>query len=633
MLIAFVILAACDTQPLKPDAGPGEETKPVTEEQTTLTDEAERLLSLAEDSDTDAQQFRYRALAAHLYIEAGSIDLAQQQLDILIQKKQQQPAADQTNARINQATISLLSAAIALANEDAELASQFINETEPVTREQQIKYYELKADLDFLTGNYMYAVDRRVQLDGYITDEKAKNANNRKIWAALSNLSTSQLNKQRSNNATIDGWLDLARVIRSGQQNISKLEDALLDWGTRHPSHPVNESFLPELISIYQADISDRKQIAVILPMQGDLSKVTDNIKNGILSAYYKDINTAVKPDIRFYDSSNKEMSFRQIYQQAIDDGATNIIGPLDKVIINQLAQQQELDIPVLTLNYSENAFNTTENLFQFGLSPEDEARQVAELAIKQNKKRAAVFYPDSDWGKRLSQAFVEEYTKLGGQAISQADYATDTNDYRRPIRALFNLDQSTIRHRKVENTIGKRAISEPHRRQDIDMIFLAATPRSARGIMPSFKFHHASDLPVYSTSHVFTGKVDKDLDRDLNGLVFCDLPWVLQNNSPLAGVFTNNWPQQGSYTRLFALGVDAYHLVYNLDYLENKDFAFYDGQTGNIRQDENNRITRRLLWARFDKGRPVYFEPPVFDISTSKQANTGENKGTSTTN
>ena len=119
MLIAFAILAACDTQPLKPDAGPGEETKPVTEEKATLTDEAERLLSLAEDSDTDAQQFSYRALAAHLYIEAGSIDLAQQQLDILIQKQQQQPAADQTSARINQATISLLSAAIALANEDA----------------------------------------------------------------------------------------------------------------------------------------------------------------------------------------------------------------------------------------------------------------------------------------------------------------------------------------------------------------------------------------------------------------------------------------------------------------------------------------------------------------------------------
>ncbi len=625
LLLAIIVLSACDTQPSKPDAGPTEATKPVTEKQATLTEEAERLLSLAEDSDTDEEQFRYRALAAHLYIEADKVALAQAQLDILIQKQQQRPAIDETSARIEKATISLLTAAIAIAKKDAKLASEVISETRPVTREQQIRYYELQADLDFLSGKYMHVVDRRVQLDGYLTDEKARSTNNRKIWAALSNLSTIQLNNQSSKNATINGWLDLARVIRSGQQNISKLEDDLLDWGTRHPSHPVNESFLPELINIYQANISERKQIAVILPMQGDLSQVTENIKNGILSAYFYDVNTAVKPEIRFYDSSDKELSFRQVYQQAIDDGATNIIGPLDKVIINQLAQQQELDVPVLTLNYSEKAFNTTDNLFQFGLSPQDEAHQVAELAFRQNKKYAAVFYPDSDWGKRLSQAFTEKYTQLGGHVISQADYATDTNDYRRPIRALFNLDQSSIRHRKVENTIGKKAISESHRRQDIDMIFLAATPRSARSIMPSFKFHHASDLPVYSSSHVYTGKIDKELDRDLNGLVFCDMPWVLQNSSSLSKVFIKNWPQQASFTRLFALGIDAYHLVYNLDYLENRDFAFFDGQTGNIQLDENNRITRKLLWARFEKGKPVYFEPPVSDNTVSKQTKAGE--------
>jgi len=131
---------------------------------------------------------------------------------------------------------------------------------------------------------------------------------------------------------------------------------------------------------------------------------------------------------------------------------------------------------------------------------------------------------------------------------------------------------------------------------------------------MPAFKFHHAADLPVYSTSHVYTGKVNRELDRDLNGLIFCDMPWVLQNDSELSKVFTSNWPQQENFTRLFALGIDAYNLVYNLDYLKNKEYAFYDGQTGNIQLDENNRITRKLLWARFENGLPVYFEPE-FDL------------------
>lgn len=624
MLLAVVALSACDTQPVKPGDEPAEPAKPVTEKQATLTEEAERLLALAEDSDTDAEQFKYRLLAARLYIEADEIDHARQQLEILQQKQQFKPAADETTVKIEAASILLLSAEIAIAEKNITLADELINETAPVTREQQIYYYGLKADMDYLSGKYMHAVDRRVQLDNYITDSNDKNKNNRKIWAALSSMSTAQLNSQHGKNATINGWLDLAKVMRSGQNNIGKLENDLLDWGTRHPAHPVNENFLPELISIYQSDISVKKVIAVILPMQGELSNVTTNIKNGILSAYYFDKNNAVKPVINFYDSSNEALTFDQLYQQAIDDGATNIIGPLDKIVINKLLQQQELDVPVLTLNYSENTFNNTENLFQFGLSPEDEARQVAELAIKLDKKRAAVYYPDSEWGKRLNQAFSDHFTLLGGRVMTRSDYATDTNDYRRSIRALFNLDQSAIRHRKVENTIGKKAQSEPYRRQDIDMIFLAATPRSARSIMPAFKFHHASDLPVYSTSHVYTGTVDRELDRDLDGLVFCDLPWILQNDSPLEKVFTQNWPQQGNFTRLFALGVDAYHLVFNLDYLKNKDFAFYDGQTGNIQLDVNNRVTRKLLWAKFERGKLATFEPPVYTPVISEN-NTGD--------
>lgn len=619
LITLFAALTACDTQPVKPEQEITEPTLPVTEKQATLTEEAEKLLELAEDSDTEEEQFDYRAQAAHLYLEAGDIAHAQQQLTFLKGKQQNRPASDSKRATIETAGVLLVSAEIAIAEKNLILADEIISELKPITREQQIQFYELKANRDYLSGRYMYVVDRRVQLDAYMSDNKSKENNNRKIWAALSNLTTAQLNSQHSKNMTIKGWLDLAKVTRSGQQNISKLEDDLLDWGTRYPSHPANEGFLKELITIYQDDLSAKKHIAVILPLQGKLSNVSSNIKNGILSAYYesaKGSSTELMPVLHFYDSSDADLTFHQLYQQAIDAGATNIIGPLDKIVINQLAQQQELDIPVLTLNYSENVFNNTSNLFQFGLSPEDEARQVAELAIRQNKLRAATFYPDSEWGKRLNKAFTEHYVSLGGIIINSGDYATNTNDYRRPIRTLLNLDQSDIRKRKIENIISKKVQHESHRRQDIDMIFLAATHRSARSIMPSFKFHHAGDLPVYATSHVYTGKIDRELDRDLNGLIFCDLPWVLHNTSALDKTFKQNWPQQENFTRLFALGIDAYHLVYNLDYLQNKDFAFYEGQTGNIQLDRHNRVTRKLLWAKFKRGVPVYFEPETAELT-----------------
>ena len=566
---------------------------------------------LADDSDSDAEKRSYQLQAARLFLQAGDLRRAKSLYDDMNQQLQSSATAPETE----HVSLSLLATEIAVFEKNSPLAIELITDITPISRDQQLYYYSLKADIDNLRGKHMYAVDRRVQLDSYFTDARQKELNNKKIWAALSSLSSEQLKyerqiKHRNNKAIIDGWLDLADVMRSGQQHIGKLENDLLDWGTRHPTHPANGTFLTSLVDNYQIDVSGQKRIAILLPIQGELSKVTATIKNGMLSAYYSDNTSSVKPVLSFLDTSDEDVIFMQLYQRAIDDGATHIIGPLDKVEINKLAQQRELDIPVLTLNQSESMMGHTENLFQFGLSPEDEARQVAELAIMQNKLRAAVFFPDSDWGKRLNKAFTEHYEYLGGTVLAASDYATNTNDYRRPIRELFNLDQSDIRRRKVEDTIGARTVSEPKRRMDIDMIFLAATHRSARSIMPAFKFHHAGDLPVYATSHVYTGKVNRELDRDLNGLIFCDLPWVLDNNSELEETFTRNWPQQASLTRLFALGIDAYHLIYNLEYLQNRDYAFYNGQTGNIQLDDYNRITRKLLWAKFEYGAPVPFQP-----------------------
>ena len=604
------MLSSCDSQPVRDKTEDDFITasKPVTEQQITLAEKAHALIQQAEDADSNTEEHNFRIQAAYLYLEAGMLEPARRQLEQLKRIDSREPQPDD----IRSTDILLLTAKLAIIDKNSPLASQTISEITPVSREQQIRYYGLKADLDHLYGRYYFVVDRRVQLSAYLVKKEDIQKNNVRIWGALSSMPNAQLYSQQSSNVLISGWLDLARVMRAGQQNVSALENDLLDWGTRHPAHPANDTFLARLIDNYQYDISTKKHIAIMLPMQGNLANISDTIKNGILSAYYNDNNNTIKPVLKFYDSSSDELTFPQLYQQALDDGATNVIGPLDKDIINGLTQQLSLDVPTLTLNYADNTYSYTENLFQFGLSPEDEARQAAELAVHQGKMKAAIFYPDSEWGKRLKTAFTEHYEFLGGEVLTTADYDTNTNDYTRPIRALFNLDQSDIRRRKVENILGQKLLYEARRRQDIDMIFLAATHRSARSIMPAFKFHRAGSLSIYSTSHVYTGKIDTELDRDLNGLIFCDLPWILQSESPLAKVFSDNWPQQQNLTRLFAFGIDAYHLTYNLDYLKNKDYAVYNGLTGNIRLNEQNRITRKLLWAKFNRGRPAYFEPEI---------------------
>ena len=643
LLSSLLTLTACDTDPFKPYTQP-DDSVAITDVYDDPYLEAERLIQLAKSSSTISRKLKYRARAARKYIQAGEINSAKKQLKFLhassLQPSPQAQTKEQTKKQ--QVDIFLLSADIALNEKNTLLAGQTLQKINTITPEQEYYLLSLTADYNFQSNQYMKAVEQRVQLHTSLSSEIEKKNNNNKIWAALSSFDNTQLNNLTAQNQTVKGWLELAHVMRAGQQSSSLLENDLLNWGTKYPEHPANDTFIRELASTYQDNFTGQRHIAVLLPMQGKFARVSATIKNGILSAYYEDKQSSPKSTVRFYDTSasdstvsdsgfpnsssdsnssdnnndnsgyKKAIGFQQLYQQAISNGATNIIGPLDKGVINTLVQQSNFNIPILTLNYSEDLHARADNLFQFGLSPEDEARQAAELAIKQNKMHAAVFFPESNWGNRLRDAFSEHYSFLGGRVLASQSYQTNTHDYRAPIRQLLNLDQSAIRRQKVENTISKNVNGEPYRRRDIDMIFLAATHRSARGIMPAFKFHHAGGLPVYSTSAVYTGKENIERDRDLNGLIFCDLPWILQNTSPLESVFKENWPKQINYTRLFALGVDAYHLVHNLNYLSNKDYGSYEGQTGKIQLDDYNRITRKLLWAKFKKGKPVYFQPVI---------------------
>ena len=111
---------------------------------------------------------------------------------------------------------------------------------------------------------------------------------------------------------------------------------------------------------------------------------------------------------------------------------------------------------------------------------------------------------------------------------------------------------------------------------------------------------------------------------QDLDGVVFCDLPLTLTTNSEFKRDFNTTWKDQRAYTRLFALGIDAYNIVQNLKYLQSHEYARFSGETGNISMDENQRLHRELLWAQFKNGKPVYLDLtilPVKAVADGKQS------------
>jgi len=563
---------------------------------------AEHYLSLASESSGERQQ-QYLIKAAQLLYQRGDIASAQSQLESI-------KPDDVEGAR--QIQIQFLAAKIAIANGNPMQALELLPERNALSLNQFLEASTIRADANIALRYLMVAVQTLVDIDPLFKTETERMQNHEAIWTALSTMPDVLLKKEKSRDRTIQGWIELNRVLRTAQTDISWLQEDILDLGTKFPEHPVSNAFIDQLLNAYLSTYTTTESIAVFLPMQGRYQAVADAIKSGFLSAYYEDKLTGKKPAIRFYDTSDENVDFMQLYNKAILEGASHIVGPLDKATINRLAQMNELDVPVLTLNYAENPLTTTDNLYQFGLLPEDEASQAAEYAARQNKMKAAILAPDSDWGRRLEKAFRKRFEELGGKVHSAQFFDAKAKDYAGPIKRLFNLQSSYARHRKIQSLLKTDVKFSPYRRQDIDMIFLAATHQSARGIMPAFKFHHAGDLPVYATSHVYTGSVDKTADLDLNGLLFCDLPWTLVTDNELRKTFDNDWPEQHNYTRLFALGIDAYYVIRNLTYLTDYDYARFSGQTGNIYMDENQRLHRELLWAKFRRGKPQFINTTI---------------------
>ena len=110
----------------------------------------------------------------------------------------------------------------------------------------------------------------------------------------------------------------------------------------------------------------------------------------------------------------------------------------------------------------------------------------------------------------------------------------------------------------------------------------------------------------MFATSHVYSGARNPGLDRDLDGIEFCDLPWLFDAapGMPSRNELGTSLPSTaGAGARLFAFGMDAYRLLPYLDWLQLHRDAYLPGATGQLALDDFGRVRRLLVWATFSNG------------------------------
>jgi outer membrane PBP1 activator LpoA protein len=476
--------------------------------------------------------------------------------------------------------------------------------------DQGKRYYRVRAEAYALAGNSLEAARQLIWLDGLLDDSEQKLANQYSIWEQLSRLSDVSLQQLRTSPPpdALSGWMELVLITRQNRTDREQWAVELDRWRARYPAHSAETALLPDILNQVARFGVRANQIAVLLPLSGRTGESAAAIRDGIMTAYYQD--EMEKPELRFYDTGGNPQLIWSVYQQAIEDGAEFVVGPLLKDSIQQIEMSGQLPVAVLALNQTGEEPGVDLPLYQFGLAPEDEARQVAERAVTDGHRQVLALVPDTGWGQRVLTAFEEHFNTLGGEVLKTARYSSETADFKVPIQDVLNLDASKNRHRSLERLLGQKLQYEPRRRQDAEAVFLLGFPKQARQIKPQLRFHHAGELPVYSTSHVFAAAAETaSIDRDMDGLMFCDIPWVLDHEGQWANQrekMRAAWPDRNQqHQRLFALGFDAYQVIPWLDSLSMPGFAYFPGATGVLTLDQHKRLHRALEWAQFRGGIP----------------------------
>ncbi len=535
-------------------------------------------------ADTPADRDSYELLSAEQWVAAGDLPAAKQAL-----------AAVSADARSKlPASRALVAAEIAVAEKDGAGAIHELDSIGvPTASDLAQNYWFLRGEGAFLSGHPVEGTRAFIERERFLPDPAGLKASREELFNRIRNAAEHRqpLKAPPNSDSTTAGWLQLGPVALELQRDPMHASAALENWRRLFPQHPANDSVLALARSQIAVATEFPDQIALLLPLSGRAEAVGVAVRDGFIAGYLEQ-EPSSRPRLKIYDVAAESVA--GAYQQAVQDGAGFVVGPLTKEDVAAVVPLSAGRMPVLALNFLADSVSSPGNFYQFALLPEDEARIVARRLVADGKLAGVTLVPDGEWGNRVSAAFADELTQLGGTVLDTGRYESGRADFSDVIKQTLQIH-------------GVKGEPATHR-SDAAFVFAAGTPSAERLLVSQLKFHFAGDVPVYSTSDSF--EPDAGANADLDGLFFPDMPWMVSADpvtTRIRDAVRGAWPvRTARRDRLYAFGFDAYRLVPALRSNGLSGSSEIAGVTGKLRKDDHNRIRRDLEWAQMKGGAPT---------------------------
>ncbi|MCI1710664.1 MAG: penicillin-binding protein activator [Chiayiivirga sp.] len=342
------------------------------------------------------------------------------------------------------------------------------------------------------------------------------------------------------------------------------------------------------------------RQVALLLPLEGPLALAGRAVRDGFFAAYYAE--SRQRPVVKLYDSHGDAAGAIAAYEKAVAEGAEFVVGPISREGVTALFEQAQLGAPLLALNRAAGA-PPPPGSASFALAPEDEGIAAAERMWRQGWLRVIAVAGEDESAQRSLAAFSERLQQRGGSVVASVALPESAPDYGPLIRSAL-ATAGTQAAAPVEGIVDESAA--PSVRVAADAIFLSARAAQARLFAPQLRVAGVYDLPIVATSQIAAGGANVRQDRDLDGVQFTEIPWLMSDlpglpaRAPLAEALDS---ARGAGARLFAFGMDAFRLLGRLDALGADPNQRLDGATGLLWLDGFGQVQRAPGWARYSNG------------------------------
>jgi ABC-type branched-subunit amino acid transport system substrate-binding protein len=177
-------------------------------------------------------------------------------------------------------------------------------------------------------------------------------------------------------------------------------------------------------------------KVALILPLSGsgNAAVAALSMRNAAEMAL-AEFNA---PDLQLLvkDDAGTAPGAQQAAQQALDEGAEIILGPLFALSVGPVGQlARSRNVPVIA--FSTDANVATRGVYLLSFLPESDVERIIGYAATQGKKSFAALVPDNAYGTVAEGAFKAAVGRRNGRVVALEHYPLDRNQMQGPARTI----------------------------------------------------------------------------------------------------------------------------------------------------------------------------------------------------